>query len=149
MMTKEERKVYNAAWREERPGYFADYYADHKDERRVSQRAYNAAHKEEVRDSQHAYRVAHRDELREMARAKHAEFTEWLQVLRAVNGCEDCETHEGTLLHHHVDPSTKRFNLAHMAKCSLDALEEELEKCVVLCASCHTKRHAEMRALAA
>jgi len=84
-----------------------------------------------------AYRVEHREE----DKGEYAEFAEWLQILRTVSGCEDCETHEGLLEHHHVDPSTKRYNISRMYHFSIDSLEEELEACVVLCRPCHKARH--------
>lgn len=122
--------AYSAAWREGHPeqerAYHAAYYAAHKEERR----AYSAA-----------YNEAHRDASREKDAKEFAGFTEWLQILRTVNGCEDCGAHEGRLDHHHVDPETKMHNISGMYARSLDALEDELERCVVLCRSCHMKRH--------
>ena len=111
--------------------------------------AYQAAWYQENRDERLAYQAAynssHRDEIREKDNREHAEFTEWLQILRTNNGCDDCETYEGRLLHHHVDPETKRYKVSKMYSCSLDTLEDELEKCVVLCHPCHMARHVEMR----
>lgn len=44
---------------------------------------------------------------------------------------------------HHVDPATKSFNVASVGRSkSLQAVDRELAKCVVLCASCHRKVHA-------
>lgn len=86
-----------------------------------------------------------RDAILEKGAKESTEFREWLQILRANNGCEDCGTHEGRLLHHHLDPNTKRIDVSQMYTHSLDALEEELEKCVVLCSSRHKRRHAAMR----
>lgn len=40
---------------------------------------------------------------------------------------------------HHVDPSTKDFSISDVA--SLDRIERELEKCVLLCANCHREVH--------
>lgn len=133
-MTKEERRVYHAA-----------YYQSHKEEAR----AYCAAHRDEMRACSAAHYEVNRAVLLEKEAKRFAEFAEWLQVLRTVNGCEDCETHEGRLIHHHVDPSTKEFNISQMYSRSLDALEDELEKCVVLCEPCHKNRHVEMRVLSA
>jgi len=107
--------------------------------------AYQATYYDSHRGKKLAYQVAYDAEHRE-ARAKEcAEFTEWLQILRTNNGCEDCETHEGKLDHHHVDPATKRYSVSQMYTYSLDTLEDELERCVVLCDTCHRKRHVAMR----
>lgn len=47
---------------------------------------------------------------------------------------------------HHRDPSTKRANPGWLVgNTSLDRYLEELEKCDVLCASCHATHHAALR----
>lgn len=96
-------------------------------------------------EAQLAYVAAYYQRNRIAILEKHtkafAEFTEWLQILRTVNGCEDCGTHVDQLEHHHIDPDTKRYSISRMSCCSLDTLEDELEKCVVLCVPCHKERH--------
>ena len=120
-----------------------------KEEARASRKGYDAyyhhAHKEGRNAYSAAYKAEHRDAIREKNRQDFAEFHEWLQLLRTVNGCADCETHEGLLEHHHLDPSTKLYEISQMYLRPIDALEEELEKCAVLCRYCHAKRHAIMR----
>jgi hypothetical protein len=39
---------------------------------------------------------------------------------------------------HHVDPSKKSFGLSERGLChSWDRIQEELDKCILLCANCH------------
>lgn len=150
MGTKNEARAYQAAYyqehREDVLARSAAYYWDHRADVLARQNAYNAAHKEERRVNGAAYYQENRDALLKKFKRERDEFTEWLQILRTNNGCEDCGTHEGWLEHHHVDPETKLYNVGDMYSHSLDVLENELEKCVVLCRSCHKKRHVEMRA---
>ena len=167
-MTPEQREAkaaYGAAYyhdhKEEAAAYGAAYYQDHREEKAAYQATYNAAHrdekaaydadryqchKEEARAHGAAWYQGHRGAILEKIAKEQAEFTEWLQILRANNGCEDCEVHEGRLLHHHVDPGTKMFKVSEMYSRSLDTLEDELEKCVVQCHPCHMARHVEMKA---
>jgi hypothetical protein len=44
-------------------------------------------------------------------------------------------------LWHHVDPSTKRKDVAGMSGYRRELVDEELAKCVALCRSCHMKMH--------
>ena len=147
---REAKRVYDDAWeqdhREERRAYSAAYRSAHREEKRAYGAAYYAEHRDEVAAYHAAYNEAHRDAIREKNAKEFAGFHEWLQILRTNNGCEDCETHEGKLEHHHPDPTTKLYNVSKMCSRSLDALEDELEKCVVLCRPCHKKRHVAMRA---
>lgn len=123
----------------------AAYYQAHKDAKLAYKAAYYQAHREEILAGAAVYGADHRDAILEKHRQKRAKFREWLQVLRKVSGCADCEAPDGRLEHHHVDPATKRYVVSGMYACSLCTLEEELEKCVVLCDSCHKKRHVAMR----
>lgn len=137
-VTSPAKRAYCTTHKEEKRAYDSAYHAAHREERAAAYAAWAAAHREE----RHIYHAAYRSANRERFANEFAEFTEWLQVLRTNNGCEDCGTHEGLLDHHHVDPATKSHNISDMYNYSLDALEDELEKCVILCRSCHKKRHA-------
>lgn len=54
-------------------------------------------------------------------------------------GCADCG---GRAVHfHHVDPALRHKNVSDMGDYSAAMRDEELAKCVALCASCHAKRH--------
>jgi len=150
MITNKNRRdhdaTYRATHRDERCAYNVAYRQLHKDETSAYRAAYFAAHSDEERVRGLAYYQENRDAILEKDAKESAIFIEWLQILRTNNGCEDCGTHEGQLLHHHIDPSTKLSEVSQMYSYSLDALEEELEKCVVLCIPCHNERHVEMRA---
>ena len=52
-------------------------------------------------------------------------------------GCSDTSK----LVFHHKDKNNKNENISHMIGFSIDNINEELNKCVVLCNSCHRKIH--------
>lgn len=61
--------------------------------------------------------------------------------IRRERGCQDCGTKEGTLDFHHIDPTTKSFNIAQESSSHAWArILEEIAKCEVLCHRCHLKR---------
>ena len=52
---------------------------------------------------------------------------------------------------HHLDSSTKEFNLAEIARgeiTGMKRIERELAKCVCVCSNCHRKIHAGLLELA-
>jgi len=83
------------------------------------------------------YRSYHKDR----AERSHRWFFANMNVLKAAQGCRDCGTREGTLLYHHLDPSTKRHGISQMGSCSLETLLDEIAKCTVLCRPCHLLQH--------
>ena len=58
--------------------------------------------------------------------------------------CEKCgfDKHLAALHYHHLDSSTKKFRLSDVtSKFSIKEVQEELDKCILLCANCHTLIH--------
>jgi len=68
-------------------------------------------------------------------------FLAYIDRLKRDTGCADCGTKEGLLHFHHLDKQTKVTNVGQMWSYSKESLTAEIAKCVVLCASCHSKRH--------
>lgn len=69
---------------------------------------------------------------------------------QATGGCRICgEADFVCLSFHHLDPTTKRFDIsrARSQGYSLKAITAELAKCVCLCENCHRKLHAGLFAL--
>ena len=65
--------------------------------------------------------------------------------------CEDCGgIHDYRLIWHHVDPDTKRQEIGRgIRNWSVEVLEEELLKCILICDSCHRLRHSTMKGVRA
>jgi hypothetical protein len=77
---------------------------------------------------------------------RKARMYELYQEIKSTLRCADCgENHPAALHFHHKNPKEKEFNVADFVRSgkSVEALHREIEKCVVLCANCHAKRHYE------
>ncbi|MEK7552146.1 MAG: HNH endonuclease signature motif containing protein [Patescibacteria group bacterium] len=73
-----------------------------------------------------------RRKLREMARATKGSKC-------FICGYKKCQR---SLSFHHIDPSTKKFDLASGGITrSWAKIEEEIKKCVLVCANCHMEIH--------
>jgi hypothetical protein len=59
-------------------------------------------------------------------------------------GCADCPENDPVVLQfHHRDPQVKSFTIGRATgTMSLSRLKKELDKCDVVCANCHLRRHA-------
>ena len=60
--------------------------------------------------------------------------------------CQRCgyDNYIGALEFHHKDPSSKDMTIAGTGK-KWDAIKDEVEKCLLLCANCHREVHNEER----
>lgn len=62
--------------------------------------------------------------------------------------CEKCGYNRcyDALEFHHIDPSTKEFNLSISGGAlSYERMKAEADKCQLLCANCHREEHAKIR----
>jgi hypothetical protein len=77
-------------------------------------------------------------------RRRLLEMRAWWRALKATKRCEECGESDPACLHfHHVDPTTKRFDIGEAASLgrSKQVILDELAKCRALCANCHLKHH--------
>jgi hypothetical protein len=78
---------------------------------------------------------------------RNARMYEVYQQIKATLRCADCgENHPATLHFHHRNPKEKEFNIADFVRSgkSVEALEKEMSKCIVLCANCHAKQEIKI-----
>ncbi len=62
--------------------------------------------------------------------------------------CTDCEEDYPPYIleFDHLDPTTKRFNIGDASSVpSLEALQEEIDKCDLVCSNCHKEREHQRR----
>lgn len=66
----------------------------------------------------------------------------WLAERKLERGCDNCNysDHPRALHYHHINPSEKSFSLSQAARKGYgkDNLKNEIEKCELLCANCHS-----------
>lgn len=67
------------------------------------------------------------------------EFRDWKNTLK----CNICKESESVCLDfHHIDETKKVFDISQkVGKVSLASLNEEIKKCICVCANCHRKVH--------
>jgi hypothetical protein len=46
---------------------------------------------------------------------------------------------------HHLDPKSKDFRISGAHSRSWKSIKDELDKCILLCANCHSEAHVKMR----
>lgn len=69
-------------------------------------------------------------------------LTTKLVLEHKIRGCCCCgEKDPYCMEFHHLDPSTKKFNIGDALDHKYNDVEDELKKCIVLCANCHRKLH--------
>jgi hypothetical protein len=104
---------------------------------------YTREHEREARNA--AYRARHarrRDQI--IARKREERWALKRRIVEYLGGaCVRCGVTPEKLGHvaafdcHHVDPTTKRFNVCGNHSRSWESIRAELDKCELLCACCH------------
>ena len=83
--------------------------------------------------------------LHEFYLKKGGERKKWYRDFMENKSCAYCpESTTVCLDWHHIDPSSKKGEIARMVKTRhpMEKVFEELEKCICVCANCHRKIHA-------
>lgn len=72
-------------------------------------------------------------------------YSKKLKAINYLGGCcSICgETHFFKLCFHHTESENKEFNISNIKNLRWSKIEEELNKCVLLCHNCHYKVHYE------
>jgi len=131
---------------EEQRAYWRTQYYKHRDDPGYAERR---AERQRKRD--HAGRIAYNrawrmrnpDLLAAQARRARQRRQEWWQNIRSSVVCVDCGS-TANLDFHHRNPSEKSCNVATAIMYSFGRWLEEVQKCDVLCRSCHKLRHYRM-----
>jgi hypothetical protein len=85
-----------------------------------------------------------RDWNAERTRKRRAELRRWVNETKRLQGCTNCGVDDPACLdYHHPDGAEKRMDVGTMVTYGYgrDALEAEMDACVVLCANCHRMEH--------
>ena len=72
---------------------------------------------------------------------------QWLEDLKSRLKCEKCKESRYWLLDfHHLDPNEKEASIAYLLRSSTkQKVQQEMEKCIVLCSNCHRDLHHQER----
>lgn len=86
----------------------------------------------------------------EKARVKKRkqEIKDWLETLKSDLKCSECsEDHIATLQFHHRNPDEKEIGISETIRYGwgIPRILEEISKCDVLCANCHSKKHWKIK----
>lgn len=108
-------------------------------------RRYYAENREALAERRRRYRAKNYEAIAARERVRHALPLSMVSMWKLEAGCADCGRADvpEVLDCHHVDPTTKAFDVAAAVQKGrpLAAIADELEKCVVLCKSCHAYDH--------
>lgn len=92
------------------------------------------------RDGNQKYRGYCKDCANKRERERYQEKKAFLDTQRTC--CAKCgDTRSYVLDFHHKDPDKKDFTIGALKKGSYEVLQQEIDKCVVLCANCHREFH--------
>lgn len=112
------------------------------------ERGYHVWCKQCVKEYDHNRHAANKNKILKQKKERKQQLKEWFNELKSDLCCEKCgEDHIATLVFHHLDPKEKDRNVSDMVRrgFSLEKIKEEISKCMVLCANCHSILHWEER----
>ena len=105
-------------------------------------------YKEYQRNYQRSWHQRNKEKRLARIYERKAAIHDYMQNMKSQLHCVVCgQRHPATLHFHHLNSDDKVFNISDAVNrgLSLDRIKKEIEKCIVLCANCHFKRHYDIR----
>lgn len=91
------------------------------------------------------YSAKYRKKNPEYQRMQKQKLYDYINFKKLQSGCTRCGYNKcpQALHYHHIDPKTKLKSIAQMivSQRPVQKIEEEIEKCILLCANCHQEMH--------
>lgn len=111
----DKKREYNRKWRAKNPDYLKEYYTENK------------------------------EKFRKHNKTNKRRNAEYIQEAKRDGKCVRCgwNDHPCALDFHHIDPANKITEIANMIRggSSIQKIQEEMNKCVLVCANCHRILH--------
>ncbi len=83
--------------------------------------------------------------------SRNGQITSKMILDKSIGKCKICGyrgANLASLEFHHVDPATKKFNISHALlrkiKVTVQEVNDEIDKCIVICRNCHKEKHFDM-----
>lgn len=126
--------------------YYSEYYNQNKEKHNVKSLNWHSQNKDKAAESVKNWKLKNYDKVKEYNRSSKRKQTKQRRVFtdeyKLKCSCAKCNDSRPYVLDfHHIDPSTKLFNIGDASKKSIKTIEEELKKCITLCRNCHSEFH--------
>ena len=98
----------------------------------------------------HAYSLLGAKEWRRRYKYKQTRLArKFIYEIKLKSVCRCGECHPACLDFHHKDEHKKQYQISYMARdlCSIKRIKLEIAKCIILCANCHRKYHANSHSM--
>lgn len=84
--------------------------------------------------------------LKDELKKYRSELKSWYKEIKASKCCELCGKNSRKQFHH-IDPGNKIESVAQMVHKAYpkEVILKEMDKCIIVCASCHCRLHNQMK----
>ncbi len=104
---------------------------------------YSIDNKDKILKDKKQYYEDNKEKINQKQKDKRIRNKEYTDKVKAKQGCACGEKDPCCLDFHHINPKTKHKEVSTLVKgaYSIKMIQEEIDKCEVLCANCHREKH--------
>ena len=136
-------REYMRTWRTKNPDKVRTMSAKSNAKRKEYSKDYYIENRERIRVRTKQRYDANREQILAADKAKWKERHEIIARHKAEAGCQFCnEKNPVCLDFHHIIRGMREFYISRAHSTSINRLEREMKKCIVVCANCHRKIHS-------
>lgn len=126
--------------------YHKEHYQKHRDKYREDSRIWRQQNRELWNEYSRNWRRRNPDRARESRQGQYERLRTLREKIKQSLFCEICgKNHPNYLVFHHKNPLEKETEVNYLFGCSRQRLQAEIDKCEVLCMSCHRKLHIKWK----
>jgi hypothetical protein len=115
------------------------YDASHREQNRAKWRRWAARNPEQQNERVAKWKQENPEKAAAILKRNQIKRRAFIEKIKTDGECMDCGGSAEDF--HHRDPATKRVEVGRMTRYSEASILAEVEKCDLLCADCHRKRH--------
>lgn len=145
-------KTYRETNRDKEKARYKRYRELNPESIKESQKKYRENNPEKIKIRKQKWADTNRDLINSYTKSNRDTRREFLDIIKLENGCQICgyNEHPRALQFDHIVPEDKLFTISSSTTCSMKKLMEEISKCRILCANCHSihswqEEHSKLR----
>lgn len=151
---KEYIKKYMKQWRKNNPGYGKEYHEkwekNNSEHIKKYKKKWYEDNSEHIRKIRRQRYLRDREKILKQMRQYYKGKIHYVQDYKLSKGCQLCGYNKNPefLGFHHPD-NNKKFNVSKAVTRNkgLEKIRKEMDKCIILCVSCHRKLHCKLKKL--
>jgi hypothetical protein len=126
--------------------YYANYYQNNKEKHNTRIKKYKKENPERDKEYTKKWQEKNKERVKYTQclnmKKQRKKKRDVVEEYKKNSSCVKCNESRGYVLDfHHINPAEKVFDIGNATKYSIEKIQNEMKKCILLCRNCHSEFH--------